>query len=56
MRSRRGDGLLIVILGLLAFTAAFHALPPPPADLAALIADDPAVVFLTALGQSALGS
>jgi hypothetical protein len=56
MRSRRSDGLLIVILGLLALTAVLHALPPPPAELAAIIADDPAVVFLSALGQPGLGS
>jgi hypothetical protein len=30
MRSRRSDGLWIVFLGLLALTAAVHALPAPP--------------------------
>ncbi|HEY3858488.1 MAG TPA: hypothetical protein VGM47_02620 [Gammaproteobacteria bacterium] len=38
MRSRRSDGLWIVFLGLLAFTAAVRALPTP--DLASIVANN----------------
>ena len=40
MRSRRRDGLLIVLVGLLAFTAAVHALPQPPADLDQIVSNN----------------
>lgn len=41
MRSRRRrDGLLIVLVGLLSFAAAVHALPEPPADLDRIVANN----------------
>jgi hypothetical protein len=40
MRSRRADGLLIVFLGLLVFTAAVCALPAPAADLGTIVANN----------------
>lgn len=40
MRSRRSDGLWIVFLGLLALTAAVHALPSPPAGVDPIVAVD----------------
>ncbi|HEX4300963.1 MAG TPA: hypothetical protein VH327_08845 [Gammaproteobacteria bacterium] len=44
MRSRRSDGLWIVFLGLLAFTAAVSALPAPGADLGTIVANNQRVV------------
>lgn len=38
--SRRRDGLLIVLVGLLGLTAAAHALPEPPADLDRIVANN----------------
>lgn len=40
MRSRRRDGLLIVLVGLLGFAAAVHALPEPPADLDRIVTNN----------------
>lgn len=40
MRSRRSDGLWIVFLGLLAFTAAVSALPAPAAGLDSIVANN----------------
>jgi hypothetical protein len=40
MRSRRSDGLWIVFLGLLAFTAAVSALPALAADLGTIVANN----------------
>ena len=40
MRSRRRDGLLIVLMGLLSFAAAVHALPEPPADLDRIVTNN----------------
>lgn len=40
MRSRRRDGLLIVLVGLLGAATAVHALPEPPADLDRIVANN----------------
>ncbi|HEX7965655.1 MAG TPA: hypothetical protein VF651_08065 [Gammaproteobacteria bacterium] len=40
MRSRRSDGLWIVLLGLLALTAALSALPKPRGHAALVLAQD----------------
>jgi hypothetical protein len=40
MRSRRSDGIWIVLAGLLGMATAVHALPEPPADLGTIIANN----------------
>jgi hypothetical protein len=44
MRSRRGDGLLIVLVGLVGFAAAAATLPEPPLVMARVAVEAPATV------------
>jgi hypothetical protein len=53
MRSRLLDGVVIVLLGLALFTAAVHALPPPPDLQAASVSRQSLVQHLGSPGRAA---